>query len=142
MLNRLIAFTISSILCVFCGVKFGLLTMNSFQFETSLNLLNFCLWLLTGIFIALGVLLYEDNEKGTRAFAFFNFLGISLAYIIGFTIDNFNLGTLILIVSALLFVGLSQLKQQSILRTICFSCLLYTSPSPRDKRQSRMPSSA
>ena len=24
----------------------------------------------------------------------------------------------------------------------CFSCLLYTSPSPRDKRQSRMPSSA
>ena len=25
---------------------------------------------------------------------------------------------------------------------ICGSCLLYTSPSPRDKRQSRMPSSA
>ena len=24
----------------------------------------------------------------------------------------------------------------------CFACLLYTSPSPRDKRQSRMPSSA
>ena len=24
----------------------------------------------------------------------------------------------------------------------CYSCLLYTSPSPRDKRQSRMPSSA
>ena len=24
----------------------------------------------------------------------------------------------------------------------CFGCLLYTSPSPRDKRQSRMPSSA
>ena len=26
--------------------------------------------------------------------------------------------------------------------TIIHSCLLYTSPSPRDKRQSRMPSSA
>ena len=26
--------------------------------------------------------------------------------------------------------------------TLCWSCLLYTSPSPRDKRQSRMPSSA
>ena len=26
--------------------------------------------------------------------------------------------------------------------TDAFSCLLYTSPSPRDKRQSRMPSSA
>ena len=25
---------------------------------------------------------------------------------------------------------------------ICWICLLYTSPSPRDKRQSRMPSSA
>ena len=25
---------------------------------------------------------------------------------------------------------------------MCKSCLLYTSPSPRDKRQSRMPSSA
>ena len=25
---------------------------------------------------------------------------------------------------------------------VCGSCLLYTSPSPRDKRQSRMPSSA
>ena len=25
---------------------------------------------------------------------------------------------------------------------LCNSCLLYTSPSPRDKRQSRMPSSA
>ena len=27
-------------------------------------------------------------------------------------------------------------------RYIVISCLLYTSPSPRDKRQSRMPSSA
>ena len=26
--------------------------------------------------------------------------------------------------------------------TLCICCLLYTSPSPRDKRQSRMPSSA
>ena len=26
--------------------------------------------------------------------------------------------------------------------TILYTCLLYTSPSPRDKRQSRMPSSA
>ena len=26
--------------------------------------------------------------------------------------------------------------------SLCMSCLLYTSPSPRDKRQSRMPSSA
>ena len=30
----------------------------------------------------------------------------------------------------------------SLLLTPCSVCLLYTSPSPRDKRQSRMPSSA
>ena len=29
-----------------------------------------------------------------------------------------------------------------IIQTHCHVCLLYTSPSPRDKRQSRMPSSA
>ena len=34
--------------------------------------------------------------------------------------------------------GLGQLALQAMLQT----CLLYTSPSPRDKRQSRMPSSA
>ena len=27
-------------------------------------------------------------------------------------------------------------------RLLCMTCLLYTSPSPQDKRQSRMPSSA
>ena len=32
-------------------------------------------------------------------------------------------------------------KIQEVL-TACYGCLLYTSPSPRDKRQSRMPSSA
>ena len=31
---------------------------------------------------------------------------------------------------------------QALTHTLWFGCLLYTSPSPRDKRQSRMPSSA
>ena len=35
-------------------------------------------------------------------------------------------------------VALSMLAELNMLKT----CLLYTSPSPRDKRQSRMPSSA
>lgn len=127
MLTRLIAFTISSILCVFCGIKFGLLTKETYNFETSLNTLNFCLWLASGISIATGALLYNDNDKGYRAFAVFNFLGIALAYLIAYLIGNFNLGTLVLIVSTLLFVGLSQLKQQSVLRILCFalSCALY-----------------
>ena len=36
----------------------------------------------------------------------------------------------------------SREKIPSIPDTVCITCLLYTSPSPRDKRQSRMPSSA
>ena len=37
-----------------------------------------------------------------------------------------------------------EMKEQvdEIQLTLCKICLLYTSPSPRDKRQSRMPSSA
>ena len=39
--------------------------------------------------------------------------------------------------SLIVFGGASQIVLLQL-----FSCLLYTSPSPRDKRQSRMPSSA
>ena len=33
-------------------------------------------------------------------------------------------------------------KERPFFQSLCDFCLLYTSPSPRDKRQSRMPSSA
>ena len=33
-------------------------------------------------------------------------------------------------------------RHEIIFGNVCYLCLLYTSPSPRDKRQSRMPSSA
>ena len=36
----------------------------------------------------------------------------------------------------------NELTQEQIIGADIYSCLLYTSPSPRDKRQSRMPSSA
>ena len=39
-------------------------------------------------------------------------------------------------------VGNEPLPKENELSVILDSCLLYTSPSPRDKRQSRMPSSA
>ena len=40
-------------------------------------------------------------------------------------------------------LGYKALKKENSFITIhCHFCLLYTSPSPRDKRQSRMPSSA
>ena len=38
--------------------------------------------------------------------------------------------------------GLGPKKERSIVAEVVVPCLLYTSPSPRDKRQSRMPSSA
>ena len=45
-----------------------------------------------------------------------------------------------------LAIALSELYETNLIRLQCYegldSCLLYTSPSPRDKRQSRMPSSA
>ena len=37
---------------------------------------------------------------------------------------------------------ISRLKKNNLLNDYRFSCLLYTSPSPRDMRRSRMPSSA
>ena len=54
-------------------------------------------------------------------------------------------GTLVLGVGGL--VGLVESMNPpefvgSVLRVVFLTCLLYTSPSPRDKRQSRMPSSA
>ena len=41
-------------------------------------------------------------------------------------------------IDAMMYIGVSHI----ILDDMIWSCLLYTSPSPRDKRQSRMPSSA
>ena len=35
-----------------------------------------------------------------------------------------------------------QVKNDSAIRVLVITCLLYTSPSPRDMRRSRMPSSA
>ena len=36
----------------------------------------------------------------------------------------------------------NDIEQQTGIKAEVYACLLYTSPSPRDKRQSRMPSSA
>ena len=42
----------------------------------------------------------------------------------------------------LMFDKLDAAEHDDDVRVIVITCLLYTSPSPRDKRQSRMPSSA
>ena len=41
-----------------------------------------------------------------------------------------------------LYIGINQFKIGNRVGDVGYACLLYTSPSPRDKRQSRMPSSA
>ena len=53
-----------------------------------------------------------------------------------------NLETVIYIVTEAVFSMDGDSPDLNALAALCDSCLLYTSPSPRDKRQSRMPSSA
>ena len=127
MLKKLIPFISVSIVLIFCGIKFGLLSSHVNKFETSLSLNNFILWTLSMLSISLGALLYQENEKGYQTFTIFNFLGIGSSYYIGYRIGNFNLGTLVLIISALLFVYHSQLKDKSILGMLCLAfCALST----------------
>ena len=52
----------------------------------------------------------------------------------------FGLGAFIAAIAGYLFPGLDWSGVIAVF--VGASCLLYTSPSPRDKRQSRMPSSA
>ena len=49
-------------------------------------------------------------------------------------------GTVLAVAGSASYRGAALLAAEGALRT--GACLLYTSPSPRDKRQSRMPSSA
>jgi len=119
--KNLIAFITASILLIFCGIKFGLLTSHINEFETSLTNVDFIYWLLSILGIGLGALFYQENEKGYQVFAIFNFIGLGLSYFLGYRIGNFNLGTLTLIISALIFVYHSQLRSKSILGIICIA---------------------
>ena len=47
-----------------------------------------------------------------------------------------------LVLIGLIITAISVLKSAGLIMSKDMTCLLYTSPSPRDKRQSRMPSSA
>ncbi len=129
--KKLIAFTLFTILITFSGIKFGILSSSINQFETSLSNTNFVLWIVSLFCLSIGALLYKENEKGYLRFAIANFIGLALSYYIGYSIGNFNLGNLSLIISALLFVFHSQLKNKSIIGILCvafciaFSILIY-----------------
>lgn len=131
MQKKLLAFVSLSILFIFSGIKFGILTSSINDFETSFGVFQFSLWLLSMLSIGIGALLYKENEEGYRLFAITNFIGVGLGYYLGYSIGNFNLGTLLLLLSALLFVYHSQLKNKTLLGilclafTACFSIIIY-----------------
>ena len=62
-------------------------------------------------------------------------IGILTAFIAIFSLNSCKQKTLEV-------QGIIDNAQEIVDNAIAYSCLLYTSPSPRDKRQSRMPSSA
>ena len=57
-------------------------------------------------------------------------------------LDNYGRGVTVQVAGAAAYMLKCQPKQATKADYINCTCLLYTSPSPRDKRQSRMPSSA
>ena len=67
----------------------------------------------------------------------------------GIQVEQFNRGILLELenapgsafVQGRMIEGIRELLS-AVIRDLVYYCLLYTSPSPRDKRQSRMPSSA
>ena len=77
---------------------------------------------------------YSDLERGSNQLAqLFRSLGLVRGDHIAILLENHPL-----------FIQICVAAQRAGLyyTAISYSCLLYTSPSPRDKRQSRMPSSA
>lgn len=123
MQKKNIAFILLSILFVFCGIRLGILTSSVNNFETSLSNLDFILWVISVLSIGFAALSYTEDEKGYKVFAISNFIGIGLSYFIGYRIGNFNLGTLSLLLSVLIFIYHSQLKSKTILGLFCLAII-------------------
>ena len=69
-------------------------------------------------------------------------VGIFQSWSIALTILNYCLISAVMTIGANIQWGYAGLINFGIMGYTALGCLLYTSPSPRDKRQSRMPSSA
>ena len=78
--------------------------------------------------------LYINFQEDFLKFAFFQILPLKLKNIIYYF--TYSLCGLFLKISYILLKKIDKIFKKNKV------CLLYTSPSPRDKRQSRMPSSA
>ena len=87
----------------------------------------------------------QKIAKGARSLIIILSLLVAIILAIGGRI-LFSLPLFFLALSALKIKGLTAFQIWQIWRLLNYlrstGCLLYTSPSPRDKRQSRMPSSA
>ena len=95
------------------------------------------------------IIIQEINKKSALnqfLFGSYLFLGIwlNVDYVLQFLPEEYGLGKFVI-----LFIGLGKLVEMAmgvnaeiIATSTYYSCLLYTSPSPRDRQKSRMPSSA
>lgn len=127
MQKKNIAFVLLSILLIFCSIRLGILNSSINKFETSLNNTDFIFWIISILSIGLGTLFYTEDEKGYQIFTISNFIGVGLSYFIGYRIENFNLGTLSLLLSAVLFVYQSQLKNKTLLGILCLAFTISSS---------------
>ena len=72
-------------------------------------------------------------------FFYYSLLSDEKSFLTGFIFGSVTYGVILLGIQS---IGLEAWIPLTILMGLMYGCLLYTSPSPRDKRQSRMPSSA
>ena len=119
-LEGLDAFSIGNIPIYWIGVSFfllifGILYLTGFRIP-NLNILNIRNWIIYGVFITLFQSIFNDLVLPKYAStSYFQYISLRILKLI-------------------LFLG--------IIYSLNYICLLYTSPSPRDPKTSRMPSSA
>ena len=93
---------------------------------------------------------WSDGGNKLRQISFLSCAGVGLLSLVFGSTGRFRINLPVLLVAAfVLWAGAStywSIEPGTTMRryilVLCCICLLYTSPSPRDKRQSRMPSSA
>ena len=99
------------------------------------------------LFLGIYLLLIKEKEQNIIVKMKLH-LKVILGFLVGFISAPMGIGGAVMNVPILKFFGYSINKAIGSAAAIGFlialfgACLLYTSPSPRDKRQSRMPSSA
>ena len=119
-------FLVGAIICEVCGTMLLPVTQNFTKITPTVFLAIFYLsafYLLTFVMDKLPIAIVYGTWSG---------LGIFTIAVLGYIFFKQTLSWQAILGMFLIVIGLLQLK----------TCLLYTSPSPRDRQKSRMPSSA